>query len=543
MFRDACNAPVNSLLQNTRCVAIQVLHNGLVVGRRRFLKAGATAPLALRGVVTGEEAPSGLTLEYEIGNPPPTPPGLRLDLPARAVIEFSGSGANAQCSLCVGVTLEGKPYVLPLAVWTGDRHKYWRMREAARLPAFRGDVSSRGTEWSLALSGRRTFLARPGPADSSVPRAEPEPPWLAYKYALAADWTKGPLAAGPVQLWSIRSESSAPAVALTPSACETAGDMGGWLTRLGASGPVAARSGGVRAASIARFERDVGRIEFEPFAFRSYAGGSFGVPLDTRLATTGALDAYRRRREIRLTGLVIVSVDCYANPAVIEGLLPPPCIAGRDSALRVLAMRGLDDPSLDEAWLLAGCSLEGARVWYAISHVRSSLGGTEFGREVFGYPTKGGSAQAFLGGNRFAASVAREGKLAYHAEGSYGGFSTGTSLAEMTVATLRLGPESGNRPQSGEIVIQPWYYQGLRKPVRRADLDASFPASGSRDVWARVGPVHAYSAMIMDGAGMQRLPGRSVAAISDVGPYYRDRCDGRLPWEPQPSGERKTQSD
>ena len=520
-----------------------MLHNGLVIGRRRFLTAGAAAPLALRGIVTGEEAPSRLTLEYAIANPPPTPPGLRLDLPARAVVEFSGSGATAQCSLGVGVTLEGAPCVLPIAVWTGDRHEYWRMREAARLPAFRGEVSSSGTEWSLALSGRRAFLARPGPADSSAPRAEPEPPWLAYKYALAADWTKGPLAKGPVQLWSIRSEFSAPAVELTSGACETAGDMGDWLTKLGASGPVAARSGGVRAASIARFERDVSRIEFEPFAFRIYEGGSFGVPLDTGLATTRALDAYRRRPEIRLTGLVIVSVDCYANPAVIEGLLPPPCIAGRDSALRVLAVRGLDDPRLDEAWLLAGCSLEGTRVWYAVSHVRSSLGGSEFGREVLGYPTKGGSAQAFLGGNRFAASVARKGNLAYHAEGSYGGFSTGTTLAEMTVATLRLGPASGNGPRSGEIVVQPWYYQGLRKPVHRAGLDASFPASGNGDVWARVGPVHAYSAMVMDGAGMQRLPGRPVAAVSDVGPYYRDRCDGRLPWEPQTSGGRNTQSD
>ena len=282
------------------------------------------------------EAPSRLTLDYEIGNPPPPPPGLRLDSPARAVIEFSGSGATARCSLGIRVTLEGEPCVLPLAVWTRDRHAYWRMREAARLPAFRGDVSSSGTEWSLALSGRRAFLARPGPPDGAAPRAEPEPPWLAYKYALAADWTKGPLAEGPVQLWSIRPESSAPAVALTAGACETAGDLGGWLTRLVASGPVAAMSGGVPAASIERFEREVGRSEFEPFAFRIYEGGSFGVPPDTGLATTRALDAYRRRREIRLSGLVIVSVDCYANPAVIEGLLPPPCIAGRDSALRVL---------------------------------------------------------------------------------------------------------------------------------------------------------------------------------------------------------------
>ena len=30
---------------------------------------------------------------------------------------------------------------------------------------------------------------------------------------------------------------------------------------------------------------------------------------------------------------------------------------------------------------------------------------------------------------------------------------------------------------------------------------------------------------------MQRRPGRVVAKVEDIAPYYRDRCDGTLPWE------------
>lgn len=522
---------------------VQVLHNGLVLGRRRFLKVSSAAPLLLHGTVAGENAPSGLTLEYEITKPPPLPPGIRRDATERAIIEFWESGTAAQCSLGVRVRLEGAPYVLPLAVWTGDSQAYWHMREAARLPAFRGEVRSRGNQWSLSISGRQSFRARPGPAEGLGAQPEPTPPWLVYRYAMAADWRRGPLAEGPVQLWSIRSEPPANVCELSADAFETAGDMGGWLTRLGAQRLVAAKLGGPGAARQSRFERDVDRAEFEPYSFRTYRGGSFGVPPESGRATAESLAAYRRRREDRLSGLVIVSVDCYANRSVIEGLLPPPCHPAAEPALRVMALRGLDDPSLDEAWLLAECSLEGTRVWYAIAHVRGSLGGTAFGREILGYPTKGGSASAALGGNRFAATVERDGRLAYQAGGSYGGFSTGTTLSEMTVATLRLGAESGGGARAGEIVTQPWYYQGLRKPVHRASLHASFPAAGGGDVWNSMGPVHAYTAMVMDGATMQRLPGKPVAAIGDVAPYYRDRCDGRLPWEWHASDGRNAPSD
>ena len=504
----------------------------------------AAVPLVLRSTVAGADDPPGLTLEYDISNPPPIPPGIQLDSRKRAVVEFSGAGTSTRCSLGVRVILNGDRCLLPLAVWTGNRHYLWHLREALRLPAFRGEVNASASEWSLNLSGQQAFRARPGPVESAAGQLKPDPPWLVYRYALAADWRMGPLSEGPVQLWSILSESSTSVTAMPAGACETAGDLGGWLTKLGASRLTAAKTVRIPTTVQERFEREVARAAFEPFAFRTYQGGLFGVPDETALAEAAALNAYRNRREIRLSGLVIVSVDCYASGEAIERLLPPPCIPSHEPKLRVMAVRGLADPSLDEAWLLADCSIGGrTRAWYAIAHVRGSLVGTEFGREVLGYPTKGGSAGAFLGGNRFAASVKRDGVLAFQAQGSYGGFSTGTTLAEMTVATLRLAPGSGSGPPTGEIVIQPWNYQGLRKPAHRASLDASFPANGRRDAWNSIGPVHAYAAMVMDSASLQRLPGNTVGTVSDAGPYYLDRCDGHLPWEWQPSDEKQSPSD
>ena len=515
---------------------VRLLHNGFVLARRRFLALGAAIPAALRGLgAAGDDRP-GLALEYEVSAPPPIPPPLRVAEPARAVVEFLEAGGTALCSLALRVDLEGQAGLLPVAVWTGSSYALWRFREGLHLPAFQGEIAWGEHRWTLAIEGQEAFSVRLAAGMHEGATEIPGTPWLTYGLALAADWTRGPLRDDPVQLRSVRFNGGVAAAPLQPEACEAHGDMQGLLSALGATGPVAAASSGARGALVSRFERGLDRAALEPFAFRNYAGGSFGVPQGTAFATESSLEAYRSRTQIRLSGVSIVSVDCLADPAAVERLIPPPCALGPDRrALRVMALRGLDDPSLDEAWLLAECTLEGMRVWFAISHIRSTVAGTEYGREVLGYPTKAGSVQASQGGNSFSSAVVRDGLNVFRAQGSYGGFSTGTSLEKMTVATLRLGPVSETGVRTGEIVVCPWLYQGLRRPVHRASLDASFPASAdreARDAWNGIGPVHAYAASVMDGAGMQRLPGQVVARIEDAGPYYRDRCDGRLPWEP-----------
>ena len=494
---------------------------------------------------TGQDRP-GLTLEYALSAPPSVPPPLRLAEPARAVVDFLEAERTAVCGLALRVELEGRAGLLPLAVWARDRHAVWRFREEFHLPAFRGGVAWNADRWTLAIGGREEFSARlPARAPDGAPEI-PGAPWLTYRLALAADWTQGPLGDYPVQLLSLQFRGGVASAPLRPEECDASGDMQGWLSALGATGPVAAKARGTRGALVERFLRDLDRPSLEPFAFRNYAGGSFGVPITTAFANESSLEGYRSRTRIRLSGLAIVSVDCLANPAAVKRLIPPPCVTGPDPVLRVMALRGLEDPSLDEAWLLAECSLEGRQAWYAISHIRGAIAGTEYGREVLGYPTKAGAVRASQGANRFASDVMREGRILFRAQGSYGGFSTGTSLAEMTVATLRLGPESDAGARTGEIVVCHWYYQGLRRPVHRNGLDASFPGGDDReprDAWAGIGPVHAYAATVMDGVGMQRRPGQVVARIEDAGPYYRDRCDGRLPWEPLGKEEEERSSD
>ena len=537
-------SPYKFRIHDTRRVRLP--HNGLVLARRRFLALGATIPAALRGLdAVGEDRP-GLTLAYELSTPPPVPPPLRLAEPARAVVDFLEVEGIALCSLALRVDHEGRAGLLPLAVWTGSQDALWRFREGLHLPAFRGEIAWVADRWTLAIAGREVFSARLAAGTREGISEIPGTPWLTYGLALAADWTRGPLGDDPVQLRSLRFDGGVATAPLQPEACEARGDIQGSLSALGAAGPVAAASRRNRGPMVARFEQHLDRASLEPFAFRNYAGGSFGVPHRTAFATESSLDAYRGRNQIRLSGLAIVSVDCLADPAAVERLIPPPCVLAPDRALRVMALRGLDDPSLDEAWLLAECALEGRRVWYAISHIRSAVAGTEYGREVLGYPTKAGSVQASQGGNRFSSAVVRDGLNVFRAQGSYGGFSTGTSLAKMTVATLRLGPVSDTGARNAEIVVRPWYYQGLRRPVHRASLDASFPAGADReahDAWTGMGPVHAFAATVMDGAGMQRVPGQVVAQIEDAGPYYRDRCDGRLPWEPLEQAGEESSSD
>ena len=509
-------------------------HNGHVFGRRQFLQAGAAGAVALRATTADEGEPPGLALEYGLSSPPPIPPGIELDPAARAVVEISGSQTTAHCALGVRVRLNDEACLLPLAIWTGNRHTYWRFREGLRLPAFRGHVRFADGVWSLEVDGRRTFEARAGaPADAS---SDSVLPWLTYKFALAADWTRGPLGEGPTQLWSVRPRDSADAPTRSVKTVEASGDLDGWLTRLGAVGPVGATTGGTRASFREQFERDVDPEALKPFAFRNLPGGRHGVPNDTTFANAEALEAYRGRREVRLAGLVIVAIDCFASHSRVESLLPPPCIALANPTVRVLAARGLEDPGLDEAWLFADCSLDGQRAWYAVSHIRPSLAGTEFGRDVLGHPTKDGAVQAMAGGNRFSASVSRDGRSLYQCHGNFGGFSTGTTMANMTVAGMRLrhGP-AGGAPH-GEIVTQRWHYQGLRLPVQRANLDAWFPAEGRGEVWGAIGPVQAYGAMVMDSAGMQRRPAAPVARFGEPGPYYRARCDWRLPWNPVDAG-------
>ena len=513
--------------------------NGCMLGRRRFMEmCGGSAWILRRHASAQSDRPAReLQLDYVLADPPPLPPGLEYESPSRLVVAFCGAGAQAQCVVALRVVLDDEPGLLPLALWTANSHLYWRAREAWRLPAFRGEVSLDGDRWELSVAGRRLFSATPGPRVGEAPETRSRPSWITYRSTLAPDWTQGPYGEDRPEVWRLRFVTGMQVTDHDPAGCATGGELDGWLARFAAIGPVAAGSCGPAPDPEEGFVRAIDAADLEPFAFRGYRTGTLGlVPRSGFPASPAALDAYRRRNEVYQTGLVIVAIDAFAGQAQAQALLPPPCDSFPSSSVRVLAIRGLDNPRLDEAWLLVECVLAGKRVWYAASHLRADLEGSAFGREVFGYPTVSGSVSAVVGGNRFSATVSRGGRSLYEGAGIYGGFSTGTSLGRMEVATLRLRPRSSERLPRGELVVQPWYYQGLLKPAHPASLSAVFPsADGKPGLWSGIGSVRPYKATVFDGAAMQRLPGSIVSEVVDVGPFYRQRCEGRLPWETGPA--------
>lgn len=503
-----------------------------LLDRRSFLAIGALAPWTPPGFGAAGDAPPALRLDYRIQSPPPLPPPLEIDPPARATVGFQGTGDQAQCWLGLRVTCNGEPGLLPLALWIGNWQQYWNAREALRLPAFRGSVAWDGEIWRLSVDGRQEFSARPAAPEADGGAGASRLPWYTYSFALSPDWTAGPLAEGVPQLWRLQPRSAEASRRLDPAACHVTGGLGGWLAELGASGPIAATADSGSLDWQTEFVQTLEASSLEPFAFRSYSPGALQlVPRETQFVPPPGLEEYRRRPHLFQTGLAVVSVDAFGGSQATQRLLPPPCEPIPSASIRAVAIRGLDDPRQDEAWLLVECALQGRRVWYALSHLRPSVAAAAFGREVFGYPTKDGTVTAMIGGNRFGSGVSRRGVSLFRADGFYGGFSTGTSLAEMNVATLRLRPATRNRTAFGEIVTQSWYFQGLRQPANPASLDASFPAGEGGEIWNQVGPIRPYAALVLDGAAMQRRPGRVVAEVKDIAPYYRDRCDGRLPWE------------
>ncbi|MDE0101633.1 MAG: hypothetical protein OXN89_04575 [Bryobacterales bacterium] len=431
--------------------------------------------------------------------------------------------------------LHRKPCLLPIAVWTASDRARRRAREALHLPAYRGKVTGSEGHWSLAVDDRTVFSATVASGASRVGPATQTGPWATFRHQISPDWTADRLIPGDAGLWSLTAEDAEPPVAIDADSVRIGGTLDGWLDRFGAAGPASVAQITLFPQASPRFSRDVEAPALEPIALRNYLGApppevaaaDFPSPARAR-AALGA------QRELVRPDILIAYVDCVPTSDSAPALVPPPCTADPSGAVRVMAIRGLRDPSLDEAWLFARCAAEERVAWYAVSHLAQSLRGAEFGREVLGYPTKAGTAHAMLGGNRFLCSVGRAEATLFEAHGTYGGFSTGTSIDEMTVATLRPNTAAPESPPRGEILLQMWYFQGLRRPVSLRSVAASFspPTRGAAsEIWNALGPVRPYYASILDGGVMQRLPARVLAEAGGIDEYYRDRCDGTLPWE------------
>jgi hypothetical protein len=258
----------------------------------------------------------------------------------------------------------------------------------------------------------------------------------------------------------------------------------------------------------------------------------------TAFHLTGAeIESYRSREEMRIGRFDMLDMRLTTVGQQKSEILPPPCHAGPRPVLRVLVLRveesDLSPVPFSEAWLMAFCNAGTERGWYALSHISSEGGDITFGREALGYPTKTGSIELSASFAEFSARCSRRGREFLSARGSIRGVATGTSLSQIAMLGLRRtsgGRETGSR---GEIVLQPWYFQGRYFAVERASVEVTLPEPQEGlaifDPWFEFNPVRVASISVMMGGTMQRTPGRVIAATPDYSRYYRQRCDGAIP--------------
>lgn len=258
----------------------------------------------------------------------------------------------------------------------------------------------------------------------------------------------------------------------------------------------------------------------------------------TAFRLSGAeIERYRSRREVRLGPVDMLDVRLTTTGQIKNDILPPPCRAGFRPALRMLVLRveesDLSPVPFSEAWLFAFAVVERERGWYALSHIVSEGGDLTFGREVLGFPSKLGTPDLSMSFRDFSAHCVRRGRELLNAQGKLRGIPTGTSLSQIPVLGLRRSAAHPSASTSGEIVAQPWYFQGRHFSVDRSTVRISFPEPADEesacDPWFEFNPVRVASVSVMTNVTMQRTPGRVVAPVPDLQPYYRERCDGAIP--------------
>ncbi len=530
-----------------------------MLSRREFIGVGsaATATLVARNAVAADTPISAVKLCFA-SNPKTlekvTPAPLAPSEPGCVVVEFRERLLGRSCYLSIAVDLDGEKHLLPIAVWHSNPYQVRAAREFLGLPAVAGNISHVDESFTLRDSQHELFKVSLSP-DAEFTLGADQEPSLSYRYLLHAEWPKGPLdPSAPVELLRLPDDSSTAWEALPVDAATISGSFDGIFLRLEASTLISVSVRGQPAAAAQPVPEFVASVEpraFASFAFRTYPADNLrlvpgaGSKISTR-AEAGEIEAYRGRRESSVEGVTIVEVEATINREKHAALLPPGCQPVLRPSLRLLAVRSFEEPSLDEAWLLAYCMLSNRAVWYAVSHLKPSLASSEFAREVFGYPTKKAEVNSFVTPVGFGATVRRHNRTLLHTEGSFEGFSTGTSLSQIEIATLRLRPEFRDTPRSGELLIQPWYYQGLRKRVAPRSLRFEFPSppEGATnielDAWHEFGPARIATVSVIDSGALQRMPAPVVATVADINPYYRDRCDGTLPWEPIPSRRAET---
>ena len=253
------------------------------------------------------------------------------------------------------------------------------------------------------------------------------------------------------------------------------------------------------------------------------------------------IERYQQRREILLDPMEVVEIDAMISQEAHEALVPPVCRTAGRPMIKILGLRvgasALSPVPFSELWLFAFTITANRMAWYAVSHIVGPGGDLTFGRDVYGYPSKAGDPDIVVTPVDFSLSARRLGREIVYADGPFRGFSTGTSLAQLPMASLRAKPGGGG----AELVYQMWTFQGRRNRVDPGNFQMGLPDGAAPgldlkpDPWYELGAPQPAMLSVMENAVMQRAPGEVVGEVPNFEEFYRERCDGVLPWEARPA--------
>jgi hypothetical protein len=521
--------------------------------RREFLLAGAAAAAAK--LCAQSASPSGLGVRFRTDSARLArllPGGFAGSAEPHAQFEVASDASWAR--VLIAARYGQQEGWFPVALWTSTDRQRFVAREALGVGANAAEISVDETHARVAIAGAALIELNIGQGTGDA-LAPDDRPIFGIQFSAHEDWTEGVVsgAGGVLAIdWTSgeRTAADAPEVTLkwlrsTPS--EPASELPilevlhAWrltspdsiTTAIGETEAIGTISNSDLAAwSPLRYPRpSIDRVISRPDGWPDQT---------TALRWTDAeSDRWQARRETRFNPVEIIEVNGIISPEVHAQLLPPPCVAGTRPLVKMMGLRFEPEGELpfNELWLMAYCGIGRQGAWYTLAHVVGPGGDLVYGREAFGYPTKSGDPRVVLTPIDCSLSGSRGGREFFYADGAFGGFSTGTTLGRFNILSLRVRP--GQR--TGELVLQPWKYQGRRQQVTpitaaMAAPDGESPQGGVRlDPWYDLGPMQIASIAALETGLMQRAPGQVVATVADPAPYYRERCDGVLPWEAEPT--------
>jgi hypothetical protein len=422
----------------------------------------------------------------------------------------------------------------PLRIYVSNERALRIFRERDGLPAMPAEVSL-SVEGDRLQSSIRAAGEEPLEISATIEAESGRPsslwPMLVWTGQPSADW-QGP--GGELNGASIAKLESVdePIEGRTCSGIKSSWPLGE---------PASAWYGdsGSPAAPQRTLLSSVAAAEAAPWSPLSYPKGS-NVLAPSRLEPD-ALTKLADRKEIQLGPLEACEIDLMVSQEAHEAMLPPMCRSGGRPMLKLLGLRvhrsELSPEPFQEVWLFAFAIVAGRAGWFAVSHITEPQGDAVHGREAFGYPTKLGSPDIVATPLDFQLTVNRLGREVAYARGMFKGFATGTSLGQLPMMSLR----AKRGGESAEILFQPWTFQGRRSRVDPATLEVSFPGAKAKgmdllsDPWSELNPLRPLAVSAMDGAAMQRGPAEVLLEWDDFGAFYRERCDGVLPWETEPA--------